>query len=269
MTAKVQSNAKYVSGALLIHALIAGVFIAASLYSPHIIIPQLGIKGSLIDSTSLNLAKKVEPKPEPDVDEQQKQEEQKKQEQLEQERQKEKDREIEKQKEEQLRSEQQEQEKQEKEKQAEQQRIAEAQQAAKRQKVEAEKKRVEEIKQKQADAKAQAAREAELKAQLADEESRNSAVSSGVLARWQAEVMAKIRMKWKQPPTARKGTDCDVAVVQSPNGNVIRAQVTRCNGDVAVKQSIETAVLDASPLPLPSDMHVFTRSFTVRFHPEE
>ena len=50
---------------------------------------------------------------------------------------------------------------------------------------------------------------------------------------------------------------------------VTAVQVTRCNGDEAVKQSIETAVLRASPLPLPSDPALFERNLVVTFRPED
>ncbi|HEX2583839.1 MAG TPA: cell envelope integrity protein TolA [Steroidobacteraceae bacterium] len=272
MTVKAESNAKYISGALIIHALIAGVFIAASLYSPRVVIPELGIKAALVDSNSLNPPKKADP--EPDVAEQQRQEEQKKQEQLEQERQKEKEREQEKVKEEQLRVEQ-----QEKEKQAEQKRVADAQQEVKRQKQEAEKKRVEEIKQKQrdvenkrkqdADAKAQAAREAELKAQLADEEGRNQAVNAGLLNQYAALIRQRVERNWIKPPSAQTGIKCEVRVTQAVGGMVLSVSFGRCNADAAVRQSIESAVMRSSPLPPPSDSRLFDRNLSFIFNPAE
>ena len=48
---------------------------------------------------------------------------------------------------------------------------------------------------------------------------------------------------------ARPGIDCVVTVVQLPTGDVVSAKVASCNGDDAVRRSIERAVLDASPLP--------------------
>ena len=270
MTATVQNNFKYVGGAIIIHALAIGLFVAATLYSPRVVIPQLNIQARLIDSSSLN-----PPKPQVDPHEQERLEQQKleqqkrEQEQAEQAHQKEQ-----KEKEEQLRVEQ-----KDKEKQAEMKRVADAQQEVKHQKQVAEQKRVEEIKQKQreveqkrqaeSDAKDRARREAELKAQLAEEEGRNQAVNAGVLDRWQAQVQQKIIRSWIKPPAANASIDCYVAVTQSAGGMVLSAKVTQCNGDAAVRQSIESATLNASPLPLPSDSHAFMRSFTLRFNPRE
>jgi colicin import membrane protein len=63
--------------------------------------------------------------------------------------------------------------------------------------------------------------------------------------------------------------ECVVAVSQSTNGTVLRVQVEQCNGDAAVKQSIEMAVQKASPLPLPSDMRLFERNLRFIFKPAD
>jgi colicin import membrane protein len=44
-------------------------------------------------------------------------------------------------------------------------------------------------------------------------------------------------------------------------------QVGRCNGDEAVRQSIEAAVYRASPLPEPPDPALFERNLVVKFAP--
>jgi colicin import membrane protein len=43
--------------------------------------------------------------------------------------------------------------------------------------------------------------------------------------------------------------------------------VGRCNGDEAVKQSLEAAVLRASPLPNPPDPALFERNLVINFEP--
>jgi colicin import membrane protein len=48
---------------------------------------------------------------------------------------------------------------------------------------------------------------------------------------------------------------------------VVRAEVRSCNGDDAVKQSIEAAVFRASPLPPPPDPVLFERTLELRFRP--
>jgi len=120
-----------------------------------------------------------------------------------------------------------------------------------------------------AEERAKQDREAELRKQLADEE-RVSAVQSGPLRdRYSTLLQNKIQRAWIKPPSATPGVDCLVQVTQVPGGEVTGARVTQCNGDAAVRQSIENAVYRASPLPDPPDPALFERSFTLRFRPNE
>ncbi len=159
---------------------------------------------------------------------------------------------------------------------AEQQRKLESEQ---QKKAEAEKQRVAEIQRKQQeeaqqrraadDAKAQAVRESELKRQLADEEGRTQAVDSGLLAQYKAMIQQRVMRNWNRPLSATAGLECEVRVSQATNGTVLSAQVGRCTGDDAVKQSIEQAVYKASPLPLPPDQRLFERNLVFIFKPQD
>src|ERR1019366_7490925 len=112
-------------------------------------------------------------------------------------------------------------------------------------------------------------REAELRRQKAEEE-HVSAVEAGPLRdRYVASLRNRIQHAWIKPPSARIGVDCLVEVTQVPGGEVTSARVTQCNGDAAVRQSIENAVYRASPLPDPPDPALFQRNFAFRFKPDE
>jgi colicin import membrane protein len=112
-------------------------------------------------------------------------------------------------------------------------------------------------------------REAELRKQLADEEHR-SAVESGPLRdSYIARIRNRIQTAWIKPPSAGVGLDCQVELTQVPGGEVTSAHVTQCNGDAAVRQSIENAVYRASPLPEPPDPALFDRHIVIRFKPDE
>jgi colicin import membrane protein len=111
-----------------------------------------------------------------------------------------------------------------------------------------------------------AATEADLRRSLAQEE--HSAVASGQKASWIAQISARITRAWIRPASARPGIDCLVHVTQVPGGEVVSAKVGSCNGDEAVRLSIEAAVLHASPLPLPPDPALFDRDLEVRFKPD-
>jgi len=120
-----------------------------------------------------------------------------------------------------------------------------------------------------AEERAKQDREAELRKQLADEE-RVAAVQSGPLRdRYIALLRNKIQNAWIKPPSATPGVDCLVQVTQVPGGEVTGARVTQCNGDAAVRQSIENAVYRASPLPDPPDPALFERNLSLRFRPNE
>ena len=97
-----------------------------------------------------------------------------------------------------------------------------------------------------------------------------SAVQSGPLRdRYIALLRNKIQNAWIKPPSATAGVDCLVQVTQVPGGEVTGARVTQCNGDAAVRQSIENAVYRASPLPDPPDPALFERNLSLRFRPNE
>ncbi len=120
-----------------------------------------------------------------------------------------------------------------------------------------------------ADERAKREREAELKRQLADEEHREAVESGPLRDKYISLLRNRIQNAWIKPPSATAGVDCVVEVTQVPGGEVTGARVTQCNGDAAVRQSIENAVYRASPLPDPPDPALFERNLVLRFKPNE
>jgi colicin import membrane protein len=120
-----------------------------------------------------------------------------------------------------------------------------------------------------ADERVRKEREDELRRQLADEEHTAAVEASPLKDRYLALLSDRIQRAWIKPPSARVGIDCWVEVTQVPGGEVTSARVTRCNGDAAVRQSIENAVYRASPLPDPPDPALFQRNFPIEFKPDE
>jgi colicin import membrane protein len=113
------------------------------------------------------------------------------------------------------------------------------------------------------------AAEAELAAQVALEAEQNAAREAGLQDQYIRMLESKIKQEWNRPLSAQPGLDCIVRVVQLPSGDVISATVATCNGDEAVRRSIERAVMDASPLPKPPHPSLFERNLNVNFRPEE
>lgn len=120
-----------------------------------------------------------------------------------------------------------------------------------------------------AEQKANAQREAELRRQMAAEERLNALQSGPQQASYIAAIQNRITRAWLRPASARPGIVCTIQVTQVPGGEVTSAHVTDCNGDEAVRQSVENAVYRASPLPMPPDPALFQRNLTLVFKPNE
>jgi colicin import membrane protein len=129
-------------------------------------------------------------------------------------------------------------------------------------------KRAAEEKQRQADAQEQAQREEDLQHDLAAEEQAKKARAGPALASWQSQIAAKINRAWLRPPTAQPGIECVLNVTQVPGGEVTEVTIGACNGDQAVRESIEAAVYRASPLPPPPDPALFDRHLRIDFKPD-
>ena len=94
-------------------------------------------------------------------------------------------------------------------------------------------------------------------------------MDAGLLARYVADLRARIERAWNRPASARPGLKCTLFVTQVPGGTVSSVRLGECNGDEAVRQSIVLAVHRASPLPPPPDPSLFERSLNVEFAPHD
>ena len=114
-----------------------------------------------------------------------------------------------------------------------------------------------------------AQREADLRSQLASEEHINAVQSSPAKAEYLSLITARINRAWIRPASARAGVRCSLHITQIPGGVITHVVVAGCNGDEAVRQSVETAAYRASPLPAPSDPALFDPNIDVTFAPDE
>lgn len=144
-----------------------------------------------------------------------------------------------------------------------------------RRRQEAEKKRQEDVERQRQEneRKRQEAEEAErqrlMQRELADEQARIDAMNAGALDRYVYAIRQSIQRRWVEPASAVAGLECVVNVRQLPGGEVVGATIGKCNGDDAVKRSIEAAVFKASPLPEPEDPTLFERDLRIIFKPEQ
>ena len=131
-----------------------------------------------------------------------------------------------------------------------------------RERQEAERKRLEDI-QRQREENERIRKELEAEERQAEidaEENRLAAVDSGELAVYMALIRQKIERNWNAPASAGAELKCSVRVRQIPGGDVTGVTILTCNGDDAVKRSVEAAIYRSSPLPEPSDPSLFDRN---------
>lgn len=131
-----------------------------------------------------------------------------------------------------------------------------------RARVAAERKRLEDIqRQREENERLRRELEAEQRQVEIDAESiRLAAVDSGALTVYMALIRQKIERNWAAPASATSELECSVRVRQIPGGEVIGVTILSCNGDDAVRRSVEAAVHRSSPLPEPSDPSLFDRN---------
>ncbi len=116
-------------------------------------------------------------------------------------------------------------------------------------------------------AAARAARIAQLRQALA-QSAQSSAKMRAAVAGWINEVTQRVETAWIRPPSARQNINCTVHVTLVQGGAVASASVGRCNGDEAVRESIEAAVYRASPLPPPPDPALYNQELDFIFAPQ-
>jgi outer membrane biosynthesis protein TonB len=92
------------------------------------------------------------------------------------------------------------------------------------------------------------------------------------------QIQARIDRVWRRPraplndDTTPANTDasgdsfrCEAQIVQDARGNVQEILLPRCNGSAAWQRSLVLAIQQASPLPAPPSIKVFTQSITLNF----
>ncbi|WP_297528032.1 cell envelope integrity protein TolA [Thiohalobacter sp.] len=157
-------------------------------------------------------------------------------------------------------------------KRAEERRKAEA---AKRKAEEAARRKAEaEAKRKAEEAARRKAEEAALRAQLAEEQARLAEAQAQrdrqLIDQYVEAIRRKVERNWIQPASSRPGLACEVQVRLIPGGEVLDVRIVRSSGDLAFDRSVEAAVYQAAPLPLPEDARLFERfrNLKFRFAPE-
>jgi len=105
--------------------------------------------------------------------------------------------------------------------------------------------------------------------EITDEQRRLAANSSPAMAAYQFAIAQRIRRNWSVPASAGADTRCVVSVRQIPGGEIVGVNILSCNGDEAVKRSVEAAIRRSSPLPEPSNPDLFRPLLELNLTPEQ
>ncbi|MCI0505128.1 MAG: TonB C-terminal domain-containing protein [Gammaproteobacteria bacterium] len=70
---------------------------------------------------------------------------------------------------------------------------------------------------------------------------------------YMAMVMYRIQRNWRKPKTNVKGKKCEVKIVQSMVGEIRSHALLACDKDRRFRKSIEKAIKESSPLPMPKE----------------
>lgn len=109
-----------------------------------------------------------------------------------------------------------------------------------------------------------------LKKQLAEEERQrylNSARVKKLRSQYVKLIERHVGKKWIKPASTTSDMFCEVIITQNRAGTVLSVKTEKCKGDKAFQQSVERAVLRASPLPDPPSADVFDRNILFTFKP--
>ena len=256
-----------VSMAVLLHVIIFGSMIIAFDYARPTPFTPLAVQATLvteIPETAPPPPPVVEPEPEPLVEEPEPQpdnsEELRRQAEEEKRRQ---DALLEQQRLDDLKRKEEEERKRKEQEEAERKKREEEEKERRR--IEAERQRQEDIRrQREENERLRRELEAEQRqAELEAEERRFTARNSAEMAAYQFAIAQKIRRNWAVPASAGPETRCSVRVTQLPGGDVVGVNIISCNGDDAVRRSVEAAIRRSSPLPEPANPDLFDRNLTL------
>jgi colicin import membrane protein len=85
-------------------------------------------------------------------------------------------------------------------------------------------------------------------------------------ARYVAAIQSAVTNNWNRPDSAQAGLRCTIIITQIPGGDLLNVTVSSpCNADQVTRNSIESAVRKAAPLPYQGYEKVFQRSIRFNF----
>jgi colicin import membrane protein len=113
--------------------------------------------------------------------------------------------------------------------------------------------------------RAQAEREAQVRAQQAAD----AAARSKAEADWIRRIQAKVKGNVIVPADLPGNPEAIFEVVQLPTGEIIDTRLVKSSGSRAYDDAVQRAILKSSPLPRPERAELFQRALTLKFRPQD
>jgi colicin import membrane protein len=82
---------------------------------------------------------------------------------------------------------------------------------------------------------------------------RRTSEMSGVVAKYQDEIRAKVRSNTRLPENLKGNPQVKFQVQLLPTGEVLNVKLVQSSGNPALDDAVERAINKSSPLPLPTD----------------
>jgi len=246
----VRENPRAVMYAVLMHVGLLLLLVFSLDWTPDAVKPGTNkpIQAELVDMTRVREMEAQKKAEQQRIEDQKRKQEQEKQRQAEAQRNKKADQE----KQRKLEAQRKKKAEQEKQRKAETERKKKAEQEQQRQAEAERKQQAEQEKQRKAEAERKKKAEQE-KQRKAEALRQQLARAKSALSEYIPYIQQKVQNSWRRPAGSPPGLRCVIQVKLIPGGEVVSAKVVQSSGDVLFDRSVETAVLKASPLPLPAD----------------
>jgi colicin import membrane protein len=112
---------------------------------------------------------------------------------------------------------------------------------------------------------------AEQAALAAKQSAKQSVAAEKTINRYKAKIIQAIAQHWVMPKDVDQQLSCQLLLHLAPGGQVLAVRVLRVSGNAVLDRSVRAAVNKASPLPVPTDRHLFDKFRVLRLtvHPED
>lgn len=109
-----------------------------------------------------------------------------------------------------------------------------------------------------------------LKSEQQELNSAKAQVVDGEIDKYRQKIIQAISQKWLMPDVNDQSLVCKLLVHLGPGGVVVSVDIIKESGDSALDRSARTAVIKASPLPVPESSELFDkfRSLRLTFRPQ-